>query len=173
MPLRKQARIPKIPKNRKKSIDALKKATPLKKKSEIEYFAKVFFEYNTIEKKQLYVLQLRTAQEFSFLNYEVSAEVRKRKNIVDISLMGLRTKQSYLVIPQPAISNFYFEDLFGEYTFNIIKQDGSINSAKYHFNLFKKELKLVNEFMLAKKNNRKFCKFEIATDLFTFEPAKT
>ncbi len=168
MSLRKLKHVPKIPKSRKKSIDALKQATPIKKKSDIEYIAKVFFHYDESLKKQFYILRLNTVQEFSFLNYEIAVEVQKNKNVVDVSLMGLKAKQSYLVIPQPASTDFFFEELYGEYTFNIIKQDGSINSAKYHFNLFKKELFLVNEFLPAKKNNRKFCKFEIATELFTF-----
>ena len=40
---------------------------------------------------------------------------------------------------------------------------------KYNFNIFKKEIQLVNETIPAKKNNRKFCKFEVDESQFTFE----
>jgi len=102
------------------------------------------------------------------LNYKISTPSRKEKNEIDISVLGLSAQNDYLVKAQPATAEIDFEDLFGEYTVNIIKQDGSINSAVLNFNIFKKEIELLKEFLPAKKNNGKFCTFEIEKSLFTF-----
>ena len=69
---------------------------------------------------------------------------------------------------QPANAEIDFEELFGEYTVNIIKQDGSINSVIVNFNIFKKEIVIVKEFLPEKKNNSKFCTFEVDENKFTY-----
>jgi hypothetical protein len=71
----------------------------------------------------------------------------------------LRPRQTYFTEVAPAKSEVFFEDLYGEHTINIIKKDGSINSAIVDFNVFKKEIKILNEFLPPKKNNRKFFVF--------------
>jgi hypothetical protein len=53
--------------------------------------------------------------------------------------------------------------------FNVIKQDGSINSVVIDFNIYKKEMILVEESMPDKKNNRLFCSFKLAPERNTFE----
>lgn len=169
MPLRKQDELPKLPKTRKKTIDKVKSATPTFKKDEVEYHLSVFYKYDAILKKQFYVLSIKTIKEFSNLAYEISVDVRKEKDVIDISLLGLNTKQSYFVQPSPAITDLYFEDLFGKFTVNLIKQDGSINSGIYEFNVYKKEVTLLEEFMPIKKNNRKFCTFGLTPELNTFK----
>ena len=66
------------------------------------------------------------------------------------------------------LQQYKFENLYGKYTINIIKQDGSINSAIVDFNIFKKSIKLINVFLPEKRNNREFIKFEIATKKFKY-----
>ena len=168
MALRKVTEIPKIPKARVKTIDSQLDATPAKKKSEIEYRVVAFYNYDVLQKKQFYVVSLSTIKEFSQLNYELSVDVRKNKDSIDISILGLNTKQSYLVKPSAAVTDLFFEELFGNFKINVIKQDGSINTGIYYFNVFKKELRLVEEILPKKKFNRKFCKFEVDNNLNTF-----
>lgn len=168
MALKKPKEVPKIPKAREKTIDKLKKAIPKKKKEEIEFICKIYFYYDSVSKKQKYRFQLETLKIFSALNYKISTQSRKEKNEIDISILGLSAQNDYLVQAQPATAEIDFEDLFGEFTLNIIKQDGSINSAILNFNIFKKEIELVKEFLPQKKNNGEFCTFEIDKSMFSF-----
>jgi hypothetical protein len=82
--------------------------------------------------------------------------------------LGLKTKAGYINNSGPARKKVLFENLYGKYTINIIKQDGSINSAIVDFNIFKKSIKLINVFLPEKRNNREFIKFEIATKKFKY-----
>lgn len=168
MTLKKPKEVPKIPKAREKNIDKLKKATPAKKKSEIEFKCKIYFHKDSDKAAQKYRFEIETTKMFSFLNYKLTAQARKTKKTIDISLLGLTAMNDYLAKVQPAAAKLDFEDLFGEYTINILKQDGSINSALVNFNVFKKEIELVSEFLPEKKNNSKFCTFEIDKDSFTY-----
>lgn len=168
MPLRKQDEVPKIPKTRKKTIDKLKKATPAKKSGETEYLCEFYFHYDQIKKKQFAVLTISTVKDFTYLTYEVSVDVRKTRNVIDISLLGLNTVPSYYVQPKPARTDLFFDDLLGTFEFNLIKQDGSINSVTVDFNIFKKEITIRNVDLPEKLNNREFCKFSVADSMFTF-----
>lgn len=169
MPLKKPKSVPKIAKARKKTIDKLKEAVPVKKESEIEYNCKISFRFNPLKKVQQYSFMLETEKQFSSMNYGITTQSKKNKKIIDISILGLTPKQTYFTQVGPAVSEVFFEDLYGEHTINIIKKDGSINSVVIDFNVFKKEIKLLNEFLPPKKNNRKFCAFSIDTTNFTFE----
>lgn len=168
MALKKPKDVPKIPKSRVRTIDKLKKAIPKKKKEEIEFNCRIYFFYDSVSKKQKYRFQLETLKIFSALNYKISTRFRKEKKEIDISILGLKAQNDYLVKAQPATAEIDFEDLFGEYTVNILKQDGSINSLIMNFNIYKKEIELVKEFLPPKKNNGKFCTFEVDKSLFTF-----
>jgi hypothetical protein len=169
MPLKKPKSVPKIAKARRQTIDKLKEAVPLKKESELEYNCKITFRFNPLKKVQQYSFALETAKLFSSMNYGITIESKKDKKVIDISILGLSPRQTYFTEPGPAKSEVFFEDLYGEYTINIIKKDGSINSAVIDFNVFKKDIKLLNEFLPPKKNNRKFCSFKIDQSNFTFE----
>jgi len=169
MPLKKPKSIPKIAKTRKKTIDNLKETVPGKKEAELEYNCKIAFKFNPLKKVQQYSFILETEKLFSSMEYGITTESKKDKKVIDISILGLSPKQSYFTEAGPAKSEVSFEDLYGEYTVNIIKKDGSINSAVLDFNIFKKEIKLLNEFLPPKKNNRKFCAFSVNSKNFTFE----
>ncbi len=168
MALRKPKEVPKISKAREKTIDKLKKAIPKKKKEEIEFNCKFFFHYDLQEKKQKCRILLETIKLFTSLNYRISVQSRKVKDEIDISIFGLSARNDYLTEVKPATEAIDFEDLYGEHTVNIIKQDGSINSVKIEFNLYKRQINLIDEFIPPKKNNGKFCSFEVAESLFSF-----
>lgn len=168
MALRKPKEVPKISKAREKTIDKLKKAIPKKKKEEIEFNCKFFFYYDKQEKKQKCRILLETVKLFTSLNYRISVQSRKIKDEIDISIFGLSARNDYLTEVKPATEAIDFEDLYGEHTVNIIKQDGSINSVKIEFNLYKRRINLIDEFIPPKKNNGKFCSFEVAESLFSF-----
>lgn len=169
MPLKKPKSVPKIAKARKKTIDKLKEAVPVKKESEIEYNCKIAFKFNPLKKVQQYSFVLETEKQFSSMNYAITTESKKGKKTIDISILGLTPRQTYYTQPGPAKSEVFFEDLYGEHTINIVKKDGSINSALVDFNVFKKDIKLLEEFLPPKKNNRKFCSFSINQTNFTFD----
>lgn len=168
MPLKKPISFPKIAKARQQTIDKFKKAVPMKKESELEYNCKISFKFNPSKKIQQYKFTLETEKLFSNLSYGITTESKKEKKVIDISILGLSPKQTYFTEAAPATSEIFFEDLYGEYTVNVIKKDGSINAAKIHFNVFKKEIRLIEEFLPPKKNNRKFCAFSVDQENFTF-----
>lgn len=136
MPLKKPKSIPKIAKARKKTIDNLKAAVPQKKEAEIEYNCKIAFKFNPSKKVQQYTFLLETEKLFSNMHYEITTESKKNKKVIDISILGLSPKQTYFSEVGPAKSEVSFEDIYGEHTVNIIKKDGSINSAIVDFNVF-------------------------------------
>ena len=168
MPLKKPVEMPKVPKTRKKDIDKIKSSVPGKKKEAIEYTAKTYFKYDPVQKKQFYVVSIFTIKEFSYLMYEISVNVQKTKNSIEISLLGLNTRQSCLVEAKTAYTDLYFENLYGQHTVAFIKQDGSINSFLVDFNIFKKEITILKETSPKKKNNRTFCTLEVDHKLFSF-----
>ena len=168
MPLRSLKDIPKIPKTRKKKAHTALEAVPAKKPDKLEYVCKAFYKYEEKVKKQYYVFAIETVVEFTSFAYEVTVEVIKEKNVLNFILMGLKAKTN--VVPQimPARTELFFEDLIGDYTINVVKQDGAINTGEYHFNIFKKEILLNNQYKPKKKNNRLFCKFEVSEEEFSF-----
>lgn len=166
MSLKKPKLVLKNVKARKKTIDKLKEVVPVKEEVEIEYNCKISFgnpslrdKFNPLKKVQQYAFTLETEKLFSSMNYGITTESRKDKKVIDISILGLSPRQTYFTEVGPAKNEVFFEDLYGEYTVNIIKKDGSINSAVVDFNVFKNEIKLIKEFLPPKKNNRKFCTF--------------
>ncbi len=172
MSLRKLKDIPKIPKTRKKKAHTALDAVPTKKPDKLEYICKTFFKYDEKIQKQFYAFAIETIVEFTSFAYEVSVEVIKEKNVLNFILMGLKAKTN--VVPQilPARTEILFEDLIGDYIVNVVKQDGAINTGEYHFNIFKKEILLIKQYKPKKKNNRLFCKFEVAEDEFSFPEKK-
>lgn len=168
MSLKNQKAIPQIPKSRTKKISVIKESVPEKKESEVEYICEVYFTTDISKEKQLYCISLNTVRQFSNLNYEISVKTKKQKNLIDIIILGLKTKADYLNRSGSAVCEVVFENLYGKHTVNVIKQDGSINSAIFDFNIFKKKIELVEIFLPKKKNNREFVKFEVATDKFNY-----
>lgn len=168
MALKKPKEIPQLPKTREKTIDKLKKSTPAKKKKEIEFNCRIYFYVDKKNGQQKYRFEIETIKLFSVLNYKIIAQARKEKKTIDISLLGLTTLNDYVARVQAANIEIDFDNLFGEYTVNVIKQDGSINSAIVNFNAFKKEIEIVKEFLPEKKNNSKFCTFEVDKKSYSF-----
>ena len=168
MSLRKPKVLPKIPKTRKKKPHAALEAVPTKKPDKLEYYCKAFFKYDEKQKKQYYAFAIETVVEFTAFAYEVSVDVIKEKNVINLVVMGLRAKLNSVPRVQPARNETLFEDLFGDFTVNVVKQDGAINSADFYFNIYKKELMLLKQYKPKKKNNRHFCEFKVAEDEFSF-----
>lgn len=169
MPLRSLNGIPKIPKTRQKKAKNALEAIPAKKPDKIEYVCKASFRYDNTTQKQLYLFAIETVAEFTSFSYEVSVEPVKEKNTITFFLMGLKALANMAPKIQPARTEIIFEDLIGEYTVNMVKQDGAINTAKYNFNIFMKEIKLLESFKPSKKNNRWFSRFEVAEEEFSFK----
>lgn len=168
MPLKKPKDLPKIPKSRQKKAENALAAIPEPKEDKIEYKCKAYFDYDNVTKQKYVVFGVETVAEFTSFAYEVSLEVIKEKREILIVLLGLKALTNMAPQVQPARTDIPFEDLVGEYTVKVVKQDGAINAADYNFNIFKKEIKLLKEYKPKKKNNRLFCKFEIAEDEFQF-----
>ena len=169
MPLKKPITVPKIAKARNKTIAKLKETVPIKKEAELEYNCSLYFKFNSLKKVQQYAVKLETVTLFSSMNYGITTQSKKEKKSIDISILGLTPRQTYFTQAGPADSEILFEDLYGEYSLNIIKKDGSISSAVIDFNVFRKEIKVLSEFLPPKKNNRKFCSFSVNEASYTFE----
>lgn len=168
MPLKKPKDLPKIPKSRQKKAENALKAIPEPKPDKLEYICKAFYGYDNIEKKQYCVFAIETVAEFTSFVYEVSVDVIKEKREIIIVILGLKALTNLAPQVKPARTEIPFEDLIGEYEVKVVKQDGAINAADYSFNIFKKEIKLLKEYKPKKKNNRLFCKFEVAEAEFSF-----
>ncbi len=168
MSLKNQKSIPHVPKSRGKKISIIKDSVPEKKKSEIEYNCEIYFSTGFLKEKQLYCITLTTIRQFSNLNYEISVSTTKHKSTIDIIILGLKTKIDYVNNSGSALCELLFENLYGKHTINIIKQDGSINSAIVDFNIFKRKIDLVKVFLPEKKNNREFVTFEVVPDKFKY-----
>lgn len=168
MPLKKPASVPKIPKARNKNAEAAWNAIPEKKPDKIEFICFASFFYDSVQKKQYYAITVETIAQFQSFSYEISVDVRREKNDLIITLMGLKTKNNYAPKIAPARTKVLFEDLFGEYKVHVVKQDGSINSARFNFNIYKKEILLLETYLMDKKNNRNFCEFKVNDSEFNF-----
>lgn len=168
MPLKKPTDVPKVPKTRKKNPEAAKAAIPHKKEDKIEYVCSALFLADELRRKQYCTLRIKTVAVFTSFAYEISVDKRINKHTIDLTLLGLQTRTNYLPKTEPAVTDVLFENLYGEYTVNVIKQDGSLNTAVFDFNIFKKNIKLIKKFIPEKKNNRLFCDFDVAEDEFTF-----
>ena len=170
MPLKTPGAMPKIPKTRKKHPSSFLENVPQKKEDKVDYNCSVFFHYDSLLKKQFYAVRLETAINFGSFSYSITYDAAKSKKTIDIVILGLKADIDYLPGARPAMSDIMFEELFGEFTVNIIKQDGCVNSAVYDFNIFKKEILLLKKFVPTKKNNRLFCDFTVAGNLYSFSP---
>lgn len=168
MPLKKPKDIPKIPKTRKKKAHSAIEAIPEPKPDKLEYICRAYFKYDRLHRKQLYVLSIETIAEFTSFAYEVSVDVVRDKHEIYLVLMGLTAKTNIVPEIKPAITEVEFDDLVGDYTINVVKQDGAINSCDMHFNLFLKEIKINKVFQPKKKNNRHFCDFYVDEEKFSF-----
>lgn len=169
MPLKNPKAIPKIPKTRKKKAEAAINAIPEKKPDRLEYYCKASFQYDNEIMQQYSVLTLETVAEFTTFSYEIVVDVLHEKRDIYIVLMGLKANPNIVPEVEPAIKELLFEDLVGDYTVHLVKQDGAINSAVFGFNLYTKKIIMKKEFMQEKENNRLFCKFDVDEESFTFE----
>ena len=165
-------KIPKISKKRAKKGEAAIKAIPQKRPDKIDFSCKTFYKFNNDLRKQYLVFTVETLVEFTAFAYELTVEVIKRKRILYLIIRGLKARTNILPGIQPARTEIEFEDFVGEYVVHVVKQDGAINSAVYNFNIFKKEIKLIKEFIPLKKNNRRFCKFFVSEKDFSFASGK-
>lgn len=168
MPLKKPDELPKIPKTRKKKMEAALEAIPEKKPDKLEYVCKAYFYYDDVLKEQKYVFAVETVTEFVSFAYEVTVEVMKKKREIYLVLMGLKALTNLAPQIQPARTDVVFDDLIGEYTVYIVKQDGSINACKFDLNIYSREIKIIEKFLPEKENNREFCDFKIAEEEYSF-----
>jgi len=169
MPLKHPIEIPKIPKTRNKKAEAAIAAIPSKKPDKLEYVCKAFFHYDTVNKKQYVSFSIETVLELRVFSYEISVDIVRKKDEIYLVIMGLSAKANYAPQVQPARKDNFFDDIIGDITVNVVKQDGSINSAVFNVNFVEKKITLVREFMPEKENNRRFCSFYIATEENSFK----
>lgn len=153
-------------KTQNSSIDRSQSAVLMKKNNILEYNCFIYFSYDRSNKNQRYAIEIQTTQFFSVLNYSLTVSGKKNKNTIDINLLGLKAADNYITEPGPASNVIYFDELYGENTINIIKQDGSFNTAVINFNVFKKSIELLKEY--SPESQAKFCSFKVAGEKNTF-----
>jgi hypothetical protein len=107
--------------------------------------------------------------ELRVFSYEISVDIVRKKDEIYLVIMGLSAKTNYAPQVQPARKDNFFDDIIGDITVNVVKQDGSINSAVFNVNFVEKKITLVKEFMPEKENNRRFCSFYIAKEENSFK----
>ncbi len=168
MPLKNPKELPKLPKTRQKKAEGAIAAIPQKKEDKIEYVCRTFFKYDKLLAKQYSVIRIETIAEFTSFSYEVAVDVLHDKQDLFIVIKGLKANTNAVPKIGPALAEIYFEDFIGEYRINIVKQDGAINTGLYIFNPIGKKIILENKIKPKKKNNRWFCEFSVAEDLFSF-----
>lgn len=168
MPLRKPTDSLRVPNARKKNIEVFKNTIPQQKPPKIEYNCFFFFNYDKTERKQFLSLKIESVLSFSSFSYEISTELQRKGSSVDIGILGLTTQVNNAPLETKASKIINFDDLFGELTINIIKYDGCENTCKIKFNLYEKNIEIIETSVTEKTNNRIFCNFIIAKYLNTF-----
>jgi len=172
MPLKKPTDIPKIPKTRKKKAESALTAIPEKKPDKIEYYCLSYFKYDRESRKQLHALTIQTVAEFTSFSYKLNVEVIKEKNVINLVIMGITPEINVAPEIKPAECELLLENLTGNFIVNVVKQDGCINSAEISFNIYNKEINILNEFVPQKTNNRLFCKFKVSPGRNSFPASK-
>ncbi|NUN08194.1 MAG: hypothetical protein HUU54_03370 [Ignavibacteriaceae bacterium] len=155
----------------KKEVKPVKrKDIPRLPKEEKEYLVKFYFRYDELQKKQFYVISLETLKIFRTLSYGISVDVTKSKDTIDIKILGLNTKSSYIVQPKQAATELFFEDLYGNFKVLVHKHDKLFNSINASFNIFTKSISLKKDLSKAAKTAKKqFCVFEVDENKFSFK----
>lgn len=166
MALKKPKVVPEIPKARKKKLDAILAAIPQPKPDKIEYLCYPVFKYDSTQKKNYTAIILETEAEFTSFAYEVTYDLYKEKNDLTIVLLGLKSKPNAVPEVLPASAEIAIDDLVGDFTINVVKQDGSINSMDISLNIYNKEIVINRSYLPEKENNRKFCEFFVRPELF-------
>ncbi|MCK6614468.1 MAG: hypothetical protein L6Q47_09540 [Ignavibacteriaceae bacterium] len=137
-------------------------------KTNLEYLIRFYFSFDKLTGKQYYIVEFSTFRLFSQLNYSITTKVKKQKDQITISLLGLSTNNSYYTNSYSAVSFLRFEDLFGDFTVNIVKQDGTVNSAQVAFNIYNKTIEIRSTSSGNQGTDRIFCQFETDNSQFTF-----
>jgi hypothetical protein len=168
MPLRKPKDLPQLPNTRKKSIEEFKNTIPAPKPDKIEYIIYFYFDYDHIQKKHYLAIKLESSISFSAFNYEISTDIFRKSNLIEVGILGLTTKINNAPLETKATTVIKLPDEVGEISVNIIKYDGCENSCNIKFNLYEKNIQILNTQVVEKQNNRLFCKFEVNPKLNNF-----
>lgn len=137
-------------------------------KTNLEYYVRFYFEFDKVTGRQYYTIALSTFRLFSQLNYSITTKIKKQKDQITINLLGLSTNNSYYTNSYSAVSFLRLEELFGDFTVNVVKQDGTINSALVSFNIFNKTIEIRSTSSGNEGQDRIFCQFETDNSQFTF-----
>lgn len=137
-------------------------------KTNLEYYVRFYFNYDKATARQYYIIELSTFRLFSNLNYSITTKIKRQKDQITISLLGLSTNNSYYTNSYSAVSFIRFEELFGEFTVNVVKQDGTVNSAVVSFNIYNKTIEIRSTSSGKEGQDRIFCQFETDNSQFTF-----
>lgn len=137
-------------------------------KTNLEYYVRFYFEFDKVTGRQYYTIALSTFRLFSQLNYSITTKIKKQKDQITINLLGLSTNNSYYTNSYSAVSFLRLEELFGDFTVNVVKQDGTINSALVSFNIYNRTIEIRSTSSGNEGQDRIFCQFETDNSQFTF-----
>lgn len=156
-----------------KAESELKKSTLIEDrkrlgKANLEYYIRFYFDFDKTIGRQYYTAALSTVRLFSQLNYSITTKVKRQKDQITINLLGLSTNNSYYTNSYSAVTFLRFEELFGDFTVNVVKQDGTINSALVSFNVYNKSIEIRSTSSGNEGEDRIFCQFETENSQFTF-----
>lgn len=168
MALKKPKEVPQIPKARKKKLDALLAAVPQAKPDKIEYLCYPAFKFDAVKRTGYTSLIIETEAEFTSFAYEITHDFYREKNEISVVLLGLKPKTNAIPGVMPASAEIVIEETVGDFTLNVIKQDGCINTMDFNLNIYNKEIAIKKVFLPEKENNRKFCEFFVKPELFEF-----
>ncbi len=150
-----------------------RKDIPRLPKEDTEYIVKFYFYYDESAKKQFYVISLETIKIFRTLSYGISVDVQKTKDTIDIKILGLNTKSSFIITPKAASTELFFEDLYGTFNIAVHKHNKLANSITAMFNIFTKTITLKKDISKAAKSAKKqFCSFEVDESKYSFKEKK-
>ncbi len=99
-----------------------------KKKRDPDYTLNIFHHYDERAKRQVVVFLVQTTKIFVSFRYEILLEDSLEGNVIDIKIVGLHVPE--LLMPQtgPARGRRDYENLSGDYTLHITKQDKTVNT---------------------------------------------
>jgi len=164
MPLNHQNRAPQITNLRSRRASAIVKSIPEKKPNKIEYLATLHYIKKPTSNEVKNVISIETVTEFANFVYEINVEIVTEKKDINIFVLGLQASSNSAPKVEPAHTDLEFVDLVGEYTLNIYKADGAVNSAQFRFNPFNRKIEQIRTFLPDKINNRLFCEFKLGSE---------
>ncbi len=99
-----------------------------KKQHEYQYTLNIFPYFDEKKKREVIRFVVQTVRIFVHFRYEILLSNSIKDNIIQLNIEGLHVPTILLPESGPAVGIIDYENLYGTYTLNVTKQNGSLNT---------------------------------------------